>query len=63
VTAVGGDRVCGEEDQQMPNSCAQGRPLLPETSSRQPLMTAVSWLTPCVGFAVLHAPVMAQPAG
>ena len=44
----------------MPNPCAQGRPLLPGTASRQSLMTAVSWLTLCVGFAVPHTPVMAQ---
>ena len=44
----------------MPNPCAQGLPLLPRTSRRQSLMTAVSWLTLCVGFAVPHTPVMAQ---
>ena len=44
----------------MPNRCAHGIPLLPRTSRRQSLMTAVSWLTLCVGLAVPHAPVMSQ---
>lgn len=44
----------------MPNRCAHGLPLLPRTSRRQSLMTAVSWVTLGLGFAVPHAPVMAQ---
>ncbi len=44
----------------MPNVHAPRLPLLPRTSRRQSLMTAVSWLTLCVGFAVPHTPVMAQ---
>ena len=41
-----------------PRACWLSRP--PRTASRQSLMTAVSWLTLCVGFAVPHTPVMAQ---
>ncbi len=44
----------------MPNRCAHGLPLLPRTSSRQSLMTAVSWVTLSGGLAVSPAPVMSQ---